>query len=120
MEIIKTNANPNDKRALYKLTRSKSIMVQDSPADVSVPVKLWALYNDPKETKDGDLKDQHVLSFVTDDGTKYSTISSTFVREFMDIVDIMDGEEFAILFIHGTTKGGRDFVSCELDCDFIA
>ena len=118
MEIIKTNVDPNDKRALYKLTKSSGLMAQDAPDGVSIPVSNWALYSDPKEARDGTVKDQTVLSFVSTDGSKYSTISQTFIREFTDIVGIMDGESFAILIRHGTTRGGKKFVTCELDCDF--
>ena len=120
MEIIKTNVDQNDKRALYKLTKSSGLMAQDAPDGVSIPVSIWALYSDPKEARDGTVKDLTVLSFVSTDGSKYSTISQTFIREFTDIVGIMDGEPFAILIRHGTTRGGKKFVTCELDCDYSA
>ena len=118
MEIIKTNIDTTDKKLVYKLVKSRSIMVQDSPEGLSIPVKAWALYNDPKESRDGTLKEQQVLSFIDNDGAKYSTISATFIHEFLECADIMDGDDFAILLIHGTTKSGKPFVSCELDCDF--
>ena len=118
MEIIKTNIDQTNKKLVYKLTKSSSIMVQNAPEGLSIPVKAWALYNDPKEARDGTMKDQQVLSFTDADGAKYSTISATFIREFLDCAEIMDGDDFAILLIHGTTKGGKPFVSCELDCDF--
>lgn len=118
MEIIKANINTTDKKLVYKLTKSASTMVQDAPDHVSVPVKAWALYNDPKEAKDGTMKDNNVLSFIDDAGVKYSTVSATFIHEFMEIVDIMDGDPFAVLLVHGTTKAGKPFVTCELDCDF--
>lgn len=118
MEIIKTNVDQNDKRALYKLTKSSGLMAQDAPDGVSIPVSSWALYSDPKEARDGTVKDQTVLSLVSTDGSKYSTISQTFIREFTDIVGIMDGAPFAIFIKHGTTRGGKKFVTCELDCDF--
>lgn len=118
MEIIKTNIDTCDKKLVYKLTKSASLMAQNAPEGLSIPVKAWALYNDPKEARDGSVKEQQVLSFIDNDGAKYSTISATFIREFLDCVEIMGDESFAILLIHGTTKGGKPFVSCELDCDF--
>lgn len=117
MEIIETNIDTTDKKMVYKLTKSAGSMVQDAPDKLSVPVKAWALYNDPKEAKDG-TKDNIVLSFIDTDGGKYSTVSATFIREFREIVDIMSGDPFAVLIVHGTTKGGKPFVTCELDCDF--
>ena len=118
MEIIKTNIDTTDKKLVYKLTKSAGAMVQDAPDKLSVPVKAWALYNDPKEAKDGTTKDNNVLSFLDNAGSKFSTVSATFIREFLEIVDIMSGDPFAVLIVHGTTKGGKPFVTCELDCDF--
>lgn len=118
MEIIRTNVDPTNKKLLYKLTRSAGKMVQDTEDRKSIPVAAYALYNDPKENKDGTARDNLVLSFITPDGEKFSTVSATFQREFFDIVDLMQDEAFAVLLIHGTTKGGKPFVTCELDCDF--
>ena len=118
MEIKKCNFDQNNKKLLYKLTKSSGAMVQEAPDGLSVPVQYWGLYNDPKEQKDGTLKDNLVLSFIDPAWVKYSTISATFIREFLDIAHLMDPEPFAVLLVHGTTKGGKPFVSCELDCDY--
>lgn len=118
MEIIKTNIDTTDKKLVYKLTKSAGAMVQDAPDKLSVPVKGWALYNDPKEAKDGTIKDNKVLSFIDESGAKYSTVSATFIREFLEIVEIMSGDPFEVLIVHGTTKGGKPFVTCELVCDY--
>lgn len=120
MNIVKTNVNTADKVKVYKLTKSSSMMVQDAPAGLSVPVVDWMLYNDPKTDKDGNPKDNVVLSFVDPAGVKYSTISATFIREFLDIVELMENDPFAILLIHGTSNKGKAFVSCELDCEYNA
>ena len=93
------------------------MMVQNAPEGLSIPVKDWALYNDPKEGRDGSNKENKVLSFIDTVGVKYSTVSATFIREFFDIVDLMGDDDFAIMLIHGTTKSGKPFVTCELDCD---
>lgn len=118
MEIKKCNFDLTNKKLAYKLTKSSGAMVQEAPDGLSVPIQYWALYNDPKEAKDGSLRDNLVLSFIDDSGAKYSTISATFIREFLDIAAIMEPDPFAILLVHGTTKGGKVFVSCELDCDY--
>lgn len=118
MEIKKCNFDLTNKKLAYKLTKSSGVMVQEAPDGVSVPIQHWAIYNDPKESKDGSLRDNLVLSFIDNAGVKYSTISATFIREFLDIVAIMEPDPFAILLVHGTTKGGKSFVSCELDCDY--
>lgn len=120
MEILKSNLDLKNKVDVYRLTKASSVMVQDAPDGLSVPVTKWALYNDPKEQKDGTMKDNKVLSFVDNAGVKYSTVSATFIREFEAIVEIMDPDPFAILLKHGTTNAGKPFVTCELDCDFSA
>lgn len=109
-----------DKKLTYKLTKSSGLMVQEAEAGLSVPVSAWALYDDPKEQKDGTMKENKVLSFIDPAGVKYSTISATFIREFLDIAQLMTGEPFAVILVHGTTKGGKAFVTCELDCDYNA
>lgn len=118
MEIIKSNIDVNNKFDLYKLTKSSGAMVQDAPDGLSIPVNKWALYNDPKAGKDGQMKDNFVLSFIDNSGVKYSTVSPTFQREFADIVDIMDADPFAVIVMHGQTKAGKPFVTCELDCEY--
>ena len=118
MKIIKSNVDLSDKKLIYKLTKSSGLLVQDAPEDLSIPVKWWALYDDPKTGKDGAEKENLVLSFIGEGGGKYSTISATFQREFLEIVEIMENDPFAILLKHGTAKNGKPFVTCELDCDF--
>lgn len=120
MEIINCNFDRANKVDVYRLVKSSGMMVQEAPDGLSVPVGKWALYNDPKEQKDGTFKDNNVLSFIDHAGVKYSTVSATFIREFMDIVTIMDPDPFAIIIKHGTTKAGKAFVTCELDCDYSA
>jgi hypothetical protein len=118
MEIIRGNIDTNNKYEVYKLTKSAGEMVQNAPDGISIPVASWLLYNDPKEGKDGTKKDNIILSFVDNDGVKYSTVSATFQREFNDIVELMGSTPFALLIKHGTTKAGKPFVTCELDCDY--
>jgi hypothetical protein len=118
MEIIKTNIDLNNKKLVYKLTKSTGYMVQEAADRLSVPISAWALYNDPKENKDGTVRDNKVLSFLSADGAKYSTVSATFIREFLEIAEIMGEDAYSILIVHGTTKGGKPFCTCELDCDF--
>ena len=117
MDIIKTNIDSSNKALVYKLTRSSGKMVQDIPDGTSVPVQNFCLYNDPKESRDGTLKENTVLSFTDTAGGKFSTISATFIREFLYIADLMGDAAFTIIVVHGTTKGGKQFVSCELYCD---
>lgn len=116
MKIIRTNIDTSDKKAVYKLTKSESQRVQDVEKGLSLPVEKWAVYTENKKNKNGEETEQTILAIVSG-GMKISTISQTFIDSFMECVDIMDGEPFSIIITGGTSKGGRQFVNCELDCD---
>ena len=60
--------------------------------------------------------EQTVLAIISGE-KKYHSISPTFQRDFADIVSIMDGEDFTIIITKATSKAGREFVTCELDCE---
>lgn len=114
MNIIETNiANiADDKKTLYKLTRAKGSNIKDLENGERVPVDAWVLYTDVN-TKG---TEQTVLAIISGD-KKYHSISPTFQRDFADIVSLMDGEDFAIIITKATSKAGREFVTCELDCE---
>lgn len=112
MKILRTNCDTANKKELYRLTKAASVRVQDADAGTPIPVGLWAYYEEEKE----DVSVRPVLAIVTADGRKLATISSTFIRSFLEIVDLMEDEAFAIVIIHGTSKGGRGYVDCELYC----
>ena len=114
MKIIDTNiANINDdKKAVYKLTRAKGVNVKDLANSDKLKMETWALYSDVSAKGN----EQTVLAIISGEN-KYHTISPTFQRDFADIVSLMDGEDFTIIITKATSKGGREFVTCELDCD---
>ena len=116
MNIIRTNIDCNDKKKVYKLTKADSQRVQDLEQGTSFAVDAWALYEEDKLKKDGTTEKQTVLSVVSG-GVKFSTISQTFIRSFMECVDLMENDPFSIIITGGTSNGGRQYVNCELDCD---
>lgn len=116
--IIKTNADPMNKKAIYRLTRASTIRVQDIEKGTSFPIDDYIIYEEDKIQKKGGVEEtvtQKVLTFVSGN-VRVGTVSPTFIEEFEYIVDLMDGEPFTIIITGGTSKGGRQFVSCELDC----
>ena len=112
MTIIKSNIDTTDKKAVYRLTKSGSQRVQDVEPGVSLPVDKYAIYTEQNSKGE----EQTVLAIVSG-GMKISTISTTFIRSFEECVDLMGDEQFSIIITGGTSKGGRKFVNCELDCD---
>ena len=112
MTILKTNVDVANKKEVYRMTKAESIRVQDVEPGLSLPVDKWALYVEDKT----DGTQANVLAIVGG-GMKLSTISKTFIASFMEVVDLMDGEPFSIKITGGTSKAGRKYVDCELDCD---
>ena len=114
MNIIDTNISniTESKKVMYKLTRAKGMNIKDLENGDRVPVDAWALYTDVN-TKG---TEQTVLAILSGEN-KYHSISPTFQRDFADIVSLMDGEDFAIIITKATSKSGREFVTCELDCE---
>jgi hypothetical protein len=112
MQILKTNIDATNKKEVYRLTKSESQRVQDVEKGVSLPVDKWALYTE----KNSKGEEQNVLAIVSG-GMKVSTISKTFIDSFLECVELMEDEPFSIVITGGTSKGGRQYVNCELDCD---
>lgn len=112
MEIIRTNIDVTNKREIYKLTKSESMRVQDVEQGTSFPVDKFAIYTEQNSKGE----DQTVLAIVSG-SVKISTISQTFIRSFTECLDIMGEDPFSIIITGGTSKGGRKYVNCELDCD---
>lgn len=121
MTFLKTNIDTENKKQVYRMTKGDSQKIEGLERGLSLPVDNYALYTEEKDRKkqDGTIEkyDQTVLTF-TSGPHKFGTISATFIKSFLEIVEIMDGDPFAIVITGGTSKGGRQFVNCELDCDF--
>lgn len=120
MEFIKTNIDTTDKKQVYRMTKGDSLKVQDMDRGTSFPVDAYAVYNEEKtrNKQDGSTETytQQVLTLVSGN-LKMGTISATFIRSFLEIVDIMGADPFAIIITGGKSKNGRDYVNCELDCN---
>ena len=120
MEFIKTNINPADKKQVYRMTKGDSLKVQDLAKGESYPVDLYAVYNEDKtrNKQDGSTETytQQVLTFVSGN-MKIGTISQTFIKSFLEIVDIMGQDKFSVIITGGTSRNGREYVNCELDCN---
>ena len=120
MKFIKTSIDTTDKKAVYRMTKGDSLKVQDLEKGASFPVDAYAVYEETKTRKkqDGTTEDytDTVLTFVSGN-MKIGTISATFIRSFLEIVEIMDGEPFAVVITGGKSKNGREYVNCELDCN---
>lgn len=121
MTFLKTNIDTENKKQVYHMTKGDSQKIEGLEKGLSLPVDNYALYTEEKDRKkqDGTTEqyEQTVLTF-TSGPHKFGTISATFIKSFLEIVEIMDGDPFAIVITGGESKSGRKYVNCELDCDF--
>ena len=115
MTISKTNIDTNDKRALYRMTRGESEKVQELHDGDVIAVENYCLHLDDKvDEKTGETYQVPVLTFTTQSGRKFGTISPSFIREFEVIVDLMDGEAFEVRILKRKSRNNREFITCEL------
>lgn len=121
MNFIKTNIDTANKKQVYRMTKGESQKIEGLEKGISLSVDKYALYEESKTRKkqDGTEEEymQTVLTFTSGD-YKFGTISATFIKSFLEIVEIMGEDPFAIIVTGGESKSGRKYVNCELDCDF--
>ena len=109
MNIVKTNKEL-DKKDIYKMTLSPAIKRMRDCVGSVIPVVNYCMYTDKKN----DGTEMNILSIMDNDGVCYATNSPTFNRDFERIIDIMGDDTFEIEIISGTSKAGRDFITCAL------
>lgn len=98
------------KKESYKMTLAPTIKKMRDIVGAQIDVSAFILYEDVNS----DGKEQEILSVMDADGTVYATNSPTFKKDFAKIYEIMDGEDFSIEVISGTSKAGREFITCTL------
>lgn len=95
----------------YLLTQSQdAISLKDIEDGTSILVDGYIIYD---ITKNDETKT--LLSLITDEKKVYTTISQTFMNEFANIWELFEGQPTSIIKKSGTTKNGRDFITCTLD-----
>ena len=104
MKIIASNTE--DKKELYRMTHAVRAGKVIDLAGQTINVSSWVLYEDTPEGSDAC---KTVLTLVLDTGEIVGTISKTFIREFVDIIDVL-GELPALEVATSETKNGRTFV----------
>lgn len=98
-----------DKRLVYKLTRGESTTIQKMAGTEIAPV-AWCIRDDTNSKNE----EVTILTIMDNSGIVYSTISSTFMREFTAIAELMGEDDYSIMVTSGKTKAGRDFMNCTL------
>lgn len=104
MELLKTSGNLT-KAESYKLAHSNSSRNMSEKAGEDISLSIWALYDED---------DKRVLSIMDTDGTVYGTISDTFIKAFIDMVEYFDQEPVSVIHVvPGVSKNGREFITCD-------
>lgn len=97
----------------YAAMRNSSMSMQDVDDETVLTVDAWMEYEDvDRET--GEVK---TLLVIKSEGNQYTTISQTFIREFLEAWDFFadhDERVARIAVLHGVTKAGRSYVTCEV------
>lgn len=111
MEIISSSENLTPKQ-IYNLTMSPKTQKMKNAVGSRIEIAAWACYEDENK-KTGEL--QQVLSIMTPEGEIFATNSPTFKEGFFQMIDLFRGMGVtvnAISVISGTSKAGREFISC--------
>lgn len=110
MTTINRTSKELTKKEIYQMTMSPKIQKISDNKGVVIDVAAYCFYSDEKN----DGKTVDILSVMDADGSIYATNSPTFHDDFEKICEIMEGEDFSIEVISGTSKAGREFVTCAL------
>ena len=101
-----------DARTQYKLMKSPAVKKMSDAAGSILEVKAWIAYTD-SDSRTGE--EREVLTIETLDGELFGTVSSTFKREFSDIVKYFGDDVGAIRIVSGQSKAGRTFITCTVE-----
>ena len=110
MKNITNKSRELTKQELYFLTMSpKSESVKNHIGE-RFDVSAWLVFEDV-DKKSGEV--HSVLSILTTENEVVSSVSPTFQRDFMDMAELFNNE-FSFEVVSGTSKAGREFVTCAL------
>lgn len=107
--IIKSYPEELTKTQKYFLTMNPITVKMAECEGQVLDIEAWAIYTD-EDFQTGEEKE--VLAILTKEGETVATISSTFKREFLSIVDIFGDELEKIKVLSGKSKNGRTYVTC--------
>lgn len=104
--------NVTNHKDMYDLTKSPAIKKMSSIVGETRDLSCAVIYEDQK--RDGEI--QKILSFrCKESGEIFATNSPTFIRDFEDARDMLNefNEEIHTIRVEGgTSRSGRNFISC--------
>lgn len=109
MNIIKKIPETLTKKQMYDLTMSpKTQKMRDAVGSV-LEIAAACIYEDV-DGKTGEVRE--VLSISTIDGEIFATNSKTFREDFGKMLDLFGDDLTAIEVVSGTSKVGREYITC--------
>lgn len=116
MKIINSYPENLTMKQAYSLTRNPESRPMKELEGATFNIEAFALYEDVNAKGET----QEVLAVLTSEGDTFSTISSTFKRDFEAIVDMANqyGADLAgidIVVIGGESKQGRHYIGCKMN-----
>ena len=112
MKVVAKFPADMDARTEYKLMKSPVVKRMSDAIDSIIEVGAWLAYTDT-DSRTGE--DREVLLIAAKDGEMFATVSAVFRREFKDIVEHFGDDVGAIKVIGGTSKAGRNFITCTIE-----
>lgn len=116
MKIIKSFPENLTMKQAYSLTSNPDSRPMKTLEGATFNIDAYALYEDINSKGET----QEVLAVLTSEGDTFSTISSTFKRDFEAIVDVVNqyGADLAsvdVEVIGGESKQGRHYIGCKMN-----
>ena len=110
MKVIECYPENMDKRTQFGLMACDNAMKMMTLDGSTVEPEMWIHYT--KANNEGE--DVEVLTIKTGEEI-FSTISPTFIRKFMEIVDFMGADQVGQINVYSAkSKAGRSYISCDL------
>lgn len=97
---------------IYNLTMNPKTQKMKDVKGQRIEISAWAIYEDVSK-KTGEV--QEILAIVNHEGEVFATNSPTFINDFVNMIELFTsmGEIVpAIVVESGTSKAGREFISC--------
>ena len=115
MRIIEASKEDLTKKELYLLTMSPEIQKISDVIGQVIDIDAWLKYadSDHKAEESGEEKEQIILSLLSPEGESFATNSPTFIKDFEKMLSLFAGDLKRIEVIAGTSKNGRQFVTCK-------
>lgn len=113
MKILRKSGNL-DGASVYRMTKDAGVCKMQDAAGMVLRIKEFVFFEDVKKDKKGEEVTSTICSIMAEDGTCYATNSPTFVRDFLDMLEMFEefGEQVhSILVLQKVSKAGRTFIT---------